>query len=114
MTYNDPFRLAPAPRRSKATPPLARPEPVRFVVEQPGQPPRHISLTARQAAALAQLATPEGLAGGTQAAARAVNDLRAMGMLVVTLRQPRADGGGGWTARYRLAAGVSLAPEAER
>lgn len=62
---------------------------------------------------MAQLAGPEGMAGGTQATAKATNELRAMGLLIATSRQPRADGGSGWTARYCLAAGQTITPEAE-
>lgn len=113
MTDENPFALRASPRRSKATPPTARPRPVRFVVEMPGQQPRHITLTPRQAAVLTQLAGPEGLAGGTQAAAKVANELRAQGVLIITSRRPRTDGGSGWTATYRLAAGVSITPEAE-
>lgn len=110
---DDPFALRATPRRRKQLPTPAKPGPTAFLLEQPGKLPRRLTLAPRQADALAQLAGPNGLPGGRPAAARVVNDLRTQGVLIVTTRQPRVDGGSGWTATYRLAAGVTISPEAE-
>lgn len=105
------FTLAPIPRRPRPPEATAKPGNLAICVQPPGEPPSVISLPPRLAGVLDRLAEagPDGLGGGDPRLRKHITDLRAAGVPVIACRAPRSDGGRGWTALYRLDAGVEVA-----
>jgi hypothetical protein len=91
MTDYSPFDLAPIPRRPKAPEYSEKPGAQTFRVEAPGEAPTIISLPAQLVSVLVKLAAamPEGLTGGEPRVVAAVNQLRAAGVPISSIRAPR-------------------------